>query len=156
MNRPRHRQNPLVRRGFTLIEIMVVLTLLATFSLLACAFFNTLLKTDHVQAQVQAQMMGAEAALGKLRREVWECDKVEVIDGHHLVVTREPKQRVTWVLDGEGLSRQEEGAAVMTWHWDAAAWEFSAVGAGVKVVDTQSGSGRLFVAELRRLEGGKP
>lgn len=108
MNTPR-------RHGFTLIELLATLTILAVFSLLATrmtiAAYNLTVSTTRTTASLNQ----LDSALGQLRRDVWNAQRLAVADPRHLVLQPPGADPITWSLTDSTTLRRDAGNSPRTW-----------------------------------------
>jgi len=89
MHAPRSYRRNLARRqrlrrrlAFSLIEVMVVISLLATFSLLIAHLFTSSKSVARQTRRTLGSSTSWEAASQRMRRDVWAGRRLEVLDGN--------------------------------------------------------------------------
>jgi prepilin-type N-terminal cleavage/methylation domain-containing protein len=91
-----------VRRGFTLLELMVALALLTVFAGLAYWVTRTALRAYYEVPVAEREEMDGRAMLERLREDVFSARAVTLLPGAKLVVMNGSEQ-VWWTVRPEGI-----------------------------------------------------
>lgn len=93
------------RRGFTLIEIIVVLGMVAFVMIIATNLFRATLRTWRESAAAQQAQSRFDQAIGQFRRDVWSATSMEA-PNPRTAILQTPEGRVEWdAIDPAGLAR---------------------------------------------------
>ncbi len=99
------RRNHSRRRGFTLVELLQVVLLMAAFSVLATELFIMTMKAS-TQSVRRDELLGrVDSALAQLRRDVWSAEAITLQDG--TLSLHRGKDELRWSSTAEGLTRLE-------------------------------------------------
>ena len=90
------------RSGITLMETMIALGLLGTFVLVSTALINASLRVPREGSNAQSDRSRFDAALARLRGDVWSADGVAVAGDGALVVHLTDGRAVIWRVGGDG------------------------------------------------------
>jgi len=151
------------RRGFTVLEILVVLSLMVTVALVATRLFRSTLRLTH-QADASADMVArVDDAMRVLRGDVWSAGRIQTDDERTVTLTGGDGAVITWhLLPGGTLTRDAEGASSGRRAWKALTlpMTFRAEGAGLVIdiadMPEYSGGTTHLVSQLLLLKGGTP
>lgn len=93
------------RRGFTLLEILVVIGLVAFVGLVSMQLFRATLKTWKNSADEQAVQSRFDLAIGQLCRDVWSATSIDAPNARSITI-HNPAGTVHWTAnEPAGLSR---------------------------------------------------
>jgi prepilin-type N-terminal cleavage/methylation domain-containing protein len=92
------------RRAFSLIEMIVVVSLLAVFMLVATRLFNMCWKTINVAATGQNEANQNLAMLNLLRNDVWSAGQVRIVDAATLELATETGEPLKWTFGPEAAA----------------------------------------------------
>ena len=115
------------RAGFTLFEVMLALTMLSTFGLVAMKLVSTSLRVSHDAGNASNLTLRFDGALDQIRRDVWGATKIETPDALTLRVETGAAEGVsiTWSVADDGSLVRAVGAA------DDSRQEWSGVARGI-------------------------
>jgi len=85
-----------LRRGFTLLELLITVMLMAVFGVLAMPFMSRVIRNIHgaqTQATTQAQL---DNTVNVLRADVWQATEVQVISAHELLLSGADHREIRW------------------------------------------------------------
>ncbi|HZZ43170.1 MAG TPA: prepilin-type N-terminal cleavage/methylation domain-containing protein [Tepidisphaeraceae bacterium] len=88
------KPSPTKSRAFTLIEMMMVLSLLTTFFLLSAKLFTSLFRQVRDTSAAQNDTASFDSALTQLRADIWSADSLQT-DGPTLLITH-ASQTIAW------------------------------------------------------------
>jgi len=117
-----------MRRGFTLPELLVSLSLLAVFGLVAGRVFSSSMKTVYHSNQSHATLSQFDNSLSQLRRDVWDAQKVQAADSSHLQLTDGDGGSILWSVGAEGAVTREAGKQSAQWNNLPRDFNFAATG----------------------------
>lgn len=98
------------RRGFTLLEMIVVCGLVAFAGLVSMRLFRATLRTWGQSANEQAVQSRFDQSTNQLRRDVWSADSVKVLNENAIEIHR-TGMTISWKIDGSGISRTADHPA---------------------------------------------
>jgi prepilin-type N-terminal cleavage/methylation domain-containing protein len=105
------------RRGFFLIELLIVLILFAVFALLEARLFHSTMKLSFRATRSQNDTAAFDSGVAVMRADVWGAGSIKVIDPQRLVITRGRPgvaEEITWSIAGTDLVRGDGQRAS---HW---------------------------------------
>lgn len=104
------------RRGFMLVELMVVVGLVAFVGLVSMQLFRATLRTWSASANEQAVQSRFDLAIGQLRRDVWSATSIELADPTSISI-HDPTETVHWTADASGGLSRNSGHPADARHW---------------------------------------
>lgn len=104
------------RRGFTLLELMFAIGLIAFLSLVGVRLLRATLRTWHDSAAAQAEQSRFDHAIGLLRRDVWVASSIEA-PKPGTAILQTPGGRIEWDADPNGdlLRRNANPSDALRW-----------------------------------------
>lgn len=149
------------RRGFMLIEMMVVIGLLAVVGLIAAQLFHLMEKVERESLWQQIHESQLDQAVRQLRQDVWRAGAVEVPAPGEVRLAMSDGQEIDWAMSGSLTRRSaaltEDGS---TRHWKdlGVTFGFSRRGAALVVDVSQMGEphGRLTMVSQSMLLSERP
>ena len=104
------------RAGFSLLEMLITIGLVAIFIVLAGKLFTTTLRLTRTSNDAARTVSAYEASVAALRRDAWGATEVTALpEGGGVRVARGDAEAVTWSSDGEGALVRREGQSVQRW-----------------------------------------
>lgn len=97
--RPRHAGRHATRRaasGFTLVELLILLALLAVFVLIADEVFAVAFRTTRASESAQNRGVVVERMIASIRRDVWNAQHIEVDAAGQLTIQLGDGSSVAW------------------------------------------------------------
>jgi type II secretory pathway pseudopilin PulG len=88
-------QPNLTTRGFTLLEMTIIVALLAVFSLMASRLFMSTVKTATQASETESAMSRFDLILDQLRRDVWNAQSMTVTGDRALTIENQ-QTTITW------------------------------------------------------------
>lgn len=102
---------PRSTRGFSMILMLVTITLLGIFAVVSTRLIVATLRLYDEAGRAEGAAMMAEAALANLRRDVWGARRIDADGARSLTVETSDKTTVAWRVDADGtLVRKTSGA----------------------------------------------
>lgn len=99
------------RRGFMLVELMLVIGLVAFVGLVSMQLFRATLRTWSASAKEQAVQSRFDLAIGQLRRDVWSATSIELANPTSISI-HNPSESIHWTAEAwSGLSRKSDHPA---------------------------------------------
>jgi len=92
-------------RGFMLIEMMIVLSLLAIFAVAATRLMVLCIRVPNQVGQKRDQIVRFDLAMGRLRQDIWRANSLRCIDAHTLQIQSPGDADVTWKAHDGQISR---------------------------------------------------
>ena len=92
-------------RGFMLIEMMIVLSLLAIFAVAATQLMVLCIRVPKQVGQKRDQIVRFDLAMGRLRQDIWRANSLRCIDAHTLQIQSPGDQDVSWEARNGQISR---------------------------------------------------
>lgn len=102
------------RRGFSLIEILLTLSLLGVFSLLAFRLLGANMKVTEATLMADSNTARFDRAVAALRADVFDSASLEMPSPRLLRIHGSDKQIVDWEIDGNTI-RRTRAAARRAW-----------------------------------------
>ena len=102
------------RRGFTLMELLFAIVLMATFGLLVAQLFHATFMLNYTTANAQNAAASFNSGEIRLRGDVWSAQKVAVNDPRTAAITSSDGGTITWTIQNNQISRRS-GADTDTW-----------------------------------------
>jgi type II secretory pathway pseudopilin PulG len=102
------------RRGFLLVNILVVLMLLGAFMLAATRVFRLSILSTQSASREQERALRLEQAMRALRADVWQASAVQSVQPNQLQLTTGDSP-VRWDIDGEGNLTRSAGKDSQSW-----------------------------------------
>jgi type II secretory pathway pseudopilin PulG len=138
--------------GFTLIELIVLVLVLAVFSSIMVQLFSTTVRAQRDAYQRDATMKRLDVVLMTLRRDAWAATSIEGNGAE--VRLGSGAGIVTWRVTDEGLVRSlADGAGAQTWS-GLPAMAFSSRGALLTVTLKAGGRDESMTMISQRMQGG--
>ena len=108
------------RAGFSIMEMVLAMAMLAVFGLAASQLFSTSTRAASDAARVTRDQHAAETMLGLLRDDVWSAGEIKVRDGAVAVLSGPATGSTTWTLHADGIVTRRRapgggGQAEMKW-----------------------------------------
>jgi prepilin-type N-terminal cleavage/methylation domain-containing protein len=107
----RGRSLPGRRRGFTLMELVVVLLLFTLIGVMAGRFVGPVISVLRKAPMEAATNARFDNAMSALRADVWQSTAIESSSDSRLVLTQPDRTRVTWEFGPDRHLRQTGSAA---------------------------------------------
>ena len=98
---------PSRRRGFTIIEMLAALILLAAFFVVGGKLFYATFRTAQNVSQAQDAAASFDAALSVLRADVWSAHRIDVSNPQTVTLMLDGERRVSWTITATAASRIE-------------------------------------------------
>ena len=92
-------------RGFMLIEMMIVLSLLAVFAVAATRLMVLCIRVPNQVGQKRDQIVRFDLAMSRLRQDIWRASTLRCIDAHTLQIQSHGDPDVTWEARNGQISR---------------------------------------------------
>jgi prepilin-type N-terminal cleavage/methylation domain-containing protein len=92
------------RRGFSLIELMVYIVLMAVFASVLIPFCHRVLITMHDSQKVTIDDARLDQAMNDLRRDVWGAAAMQSPDARSLVLRSAEGRSTTWSFAAAGTA----------------------------------------------------
>lgn len=86
----------MIRRAFTLIEVMIVITVLGFAVMLAGMVFSRTVTVSRHAAKAESLMPRLDRVIDRLRDDVWDSRRIAAEDDHTLVLRQADGRTVTW------------------------------------------------------------
>lgn len=104
------------RRGFTLLEILVVIGLVAFVGLVSMQLFRATLRTWKASADEQAIQSRFDLAMGQLRRDVCSATSIDAPDTRSITI-HNPAGTVHWTANEPAAQSRTTDEAADARHW---------------------------------------
>jgi prepilin-type N-terminal cleavage/methylation domain-containing protein len=149
------RTKGVTRRGFSLLEMAVVVIVLAIATGVLSQVFELAIRSMEQTAAAADRSARMDAALGQLRRDVWQSRDVQATAAGDLLHVLTPDGAVRWQIDPDGmLTRTVEpggvGEAARSWIDTAEHWSFQSGDGSAVLVDASRDGGRMtFMSQIR-------
>lgn len=101
-----------LHRGFMLIEMMLVLSLLAIFALAATRLMVLCIRVPKQVGQKRDQIVRFDLAMGRLRQDIWRASALRCIDVHTLQIQSPGDPDVTWEARNGQISRSAGNSSI--------------------------------------------
>ncbi|HTW94134.1 MAG TPA: type II secretion system protein [Tepidisphaeraceae bacterium] len=121
------------RAGFTLIELLFAVVLLMFFLNFAGSLFRQTINTSRQSQQWSGQMQTADAAIAKLRGDVWGAGKITTTADSAQLMQPDGSE-IDWRLNGSGSLTRFDGHRRMAWNIGQNNWRFDADGATLTIL----------------------
>jgi prepilin-type N-terminal cleavage/methylation domain-containing protein len=103
------------RRGFTLVEILLAISLLGAFMLIASRVLEENFHVDSDLAMAQNTSARFDHAVRAMRDDVLHSVSIELSGAHMIRLKSSEQQTIEWTADHDSLSRKATGQT-STWH----------------------------------------
>jgi prepilin-type N-terminal cleavage/methylation domain-containing protein len=146
-----------VARGFMLIEIMVAISLLAVFALIATKLLVLGIKVPHEVGEQRDAIVRFDSVVTRLRDDVWQARSIKSPDEKTLEIQTDSSGAVTWRIEAGAVLRTGADAK-QTQRWELKEkLGFSGDGAGMvlNVAENAGRTGKIqMLSERMLLESG--
>lgn len=105
----------MTRRGFTIMELMTVIGVLALVSLAAGYLFSATVRLNHATGESRNAAAGFDACIEALRADAWSATKIELSGDKEATIATATGKPIVWTIDETGVSRRVEGAPTRRW-----------------------------------------
>ena len=102
---PRPRINLRRASAFSLMELLIYLVLLSTFSLLSAELFTLTMNTSRDATRAQDSLGRLDVILDRLRADAWRAQAIRVVSDKQVKMTLPDGQIITWTITGKDLTR---------------------------------------------------
>jgi type II secretory pathway component PulJ len=153
------------RSAFTITEMMLAISLLATFMAIGTKLLNTSLKLSRHTAEASDSAMRFDAVAERLRRDVWGAAALSTPDDRILKLTLSTDQSrtATWTIADDGsITRVSEGKASesdspkQTWPGGVVSGMRFSVSGNIVVLGNASGDRHVtFVSQVAKGAAGR-
>ena len=84
------------KHAFTIIELILTLTMLSVFSLLSAKLFTSTIVVARNSRQAQSMLLRHDSIVHRLRHDMWNAESLSVNDPHTATIRQPGKQQITW------------------------------------------------------------
>jgi len=126
------------RTGTSLYEMLIALGILVIALDLSAQMFHSLIRTGADSYKSQNQTVRIEAALAKLRRDVWSAAEVSVSDSHSARLSAGGGLIAAWTIKADGLERTGADGKTERWPGVGNHWALAREGASLTISDESS------------------
>lgn len=150
------------RRGIMMYEMMLTLTLLATFAIGATYLFRSSLRVARHADESVERASRFDNAAEQLRRDVWGAAKFDVVDAKTVRIERTGESPITWSIGESGTLVRASNVEAERREWrgvaDGASFEQEdSLLVLVEPSDSRGGEGRRvpFTSQIAIAKGAK-
>ncbi len=119
------------RKGISLYEIVVSMGIFVIAMNLSAQMFRSLILTGADSGKLLNESAGVDAAIGKLRRDVWGASQINVSDSH----TAQLGTSATWTILPDRVERTGSDGKTEQWAGIGKNWSFARDGAALTISD---------------------
>jgi type II secretory pathway component PulJ len=112
-------------RGFTLTELLAAIPCLVVVSVIGTQLLRDVVRVDASSAEASNYFSRSDAAVDRLRRDMWGCHGIRVSGGKEVRLTVDGEGDIFWKIEKDGTVTRTEGAATMKWEEVGKGWSFS-------------------------------
>ena len=121
------------RRGFTLLMLLLVLSMLGVGALLATRLFQVALRTTVATQDAHTRALRFDNMLNQLRRDVWSAGGIKAVDAQTLDL-QHAGSAVRWQLHADAtVTRDAKGEPLHRWPLGKVALRFEPKPAGLSM-----------------------
>ena len=102
------------RRGFWLVELLILLGMLGLIALAGGRLFSTAIRLGHDSAQAANAAASFDALDSVLRHDVWSAREMAAGDDGAAATLNSGEKKITWTIHNETLTR-DDGQGTRTW-----------------------------------------
>jgi prepilin-type N-terminal cleavage/methylation domain-containing protein len=102
-------------RGYTLIELLLTLSLLGVFSLIATHLFGSSFQVMSQSAQVTEFPMRFDAAVNSLRSDIAEAISIDLPNPRSLIAKNSAGETIQWEIDGNHHLLRQDNSTSRSW-----------------------------------------
>jgi type II secretory pathway component PulJ len=126
------------RSGYLIIEMLVTLSLMVFVFAAAGELFRATILTCAASDRAANQSSRLDAAMLSLRRDVWQCDDIQLANPRAVELTLGDGKKVAWQINADAsIQRIDPGGR--TARWDSIGRQLQFVRDGATLVVTRSG-----------------
>jgi len=100
----------IARRGFALVELLILAGMLGLIALAGGRLFVSSMKLNHASAQAANAAAGFDAMTSVLRRDTWSAAEMRISADGKAVTLKSPDATISWTIGGTTIARSESGA----------------------------------------------
>lgn len=102
------------RRGFWLIELLILLGMLGLIALAGGRLFSAAIRLGHDSAQAANSAASFDAMDSVLRHDVWSAREMTTGDDGSAVTLNSGEKKIVWTIRNETLTR-DDGEGMRSW-----------------------------------------
>jgi prepilin-type N-terminal cleavage/methylation domain-containing protein len=123
-------------RGFTLVEVLVALSLLTIFFALAGVVFNSTISLSSGSAELCNRTSQIDSAVSEFRRDVWNSSHLTADEQKSVELEFSDGGRISWAIDPlQGVTRSDSRGDKMRWSGVGEKWLLSVDGPCLSIRD---------------------
>jgi prepilin-type N-terminal cleavage/methylation domain-containing protein len=134
----RIRFNPRRRAGYSLIELLMSISILVVVMNMSTELFRTVLRTGQDNQSLASETSRVDMAIAQLRRDVWGSGHITVADPHAVTVQLAGSDAVHWAITPDSVQRTAPDGTVTQWPGIGSAWAFSTDPGALTVTDAKT------------------
>ncbi len=142
-------------RGFTLLEIIMALSLLLIFFGVAGELFKSTLMLSYDSRELSNQNSRIDSAIFQLRRDVWNASRMTVSGNKSVDLSSSDGIKITWNVNlDNGVTRTDAQGRCERWEGIGQNWSLAADGSCL-TIDAVTGEMRL-PSQILLSQGAQP
>ena len=138
------RRRPSARRGFTMTEMLMTLSILVIFFGFSGEVFKSTVLLSSASQNLCDRTSQIDSALRQLRMDVWNCRSMTLSDPRSLDFSISDGTKVSWKIDSlNGVERTDAAGHAERWDAVGVGWTFSTDKVSLALSDGSSAPMRI-------------